>query len=215
MKKYADKEFAVKAASIDANSALAVMKALSSLGPIAGAIASVLIVATGILQLSKANKERQKVKALKKGKCPVIGEDDNKLYHADFTSKLETGIVTSPTLVAEEPEMVVDNRTLYNPKKDKYGMTVLDHAKSIMAIKYNRVPQYAQGKDIPFQETEKKEEKEAVDYSQKLDAMTAEIKGLRNEMNDWQTRLKVYLLYSDMEEKIEEMTQLKKDVSIE
>ncbi len=217
MKKYADKEFAVKAASIIANSALAVMKALSSLGPIAGAIASVLIVGTGIAQLAKANNERQKVKALKKGKYPVIGADDNKPYDADYTQKLETGIVGAPTLVGEEPEMVVDNKTLYNQKTDKYGMTVMDHAKSIMAIKYNKVPQYAKGKDIEFEETktESKQETETTDYSEKIDTLTNEFKGLRKEINEWVAKIEVYLPYEVFEDAVEEMETLKKEVSIE
>ena len=61
-KKYADLNFAVTASQIIADTASAIMKALATLGPIAGPIAAGIVGATGALQLGIANAERKKVK---------------------------------------------------------------------------------------------------------------------------------------------------------
>jgi hypothetical protein len=66
-KKYADINFAITVAQIISNTALAIMTALSQLGPIAGAIAAVLIGGTGLLQLGVANAQRQNIKSLSVG----------------------------------------------------------------------------------------------------------------------------------------------------
>lgn len=66
-KKYADVDFAIKASEIVANTAIAIMKALSTLGPIAGPIAAGVMGATGLVQLAIANKERERVKNLQPG----------------------------------------------------------------------------------------------------------------------------------------------------
>lgn len=62
-KKYADANFAIKAAQIIADTAVGIMAAFQ-LGPIAGAIAAALIGITGAAQLAAANAERKKVKAM-------------------------------------------------------------------------------------------------------------------------------------------------------
>ena len=63
-KKYADMNFAVTAAQIVADTAGAIMEGYRQLGPIGGAVASVLLGATGLLQLGIANKQRNNVKAM-------------------------------------------------------------------------------------------------------------------------------------------------------
>lgn len=63
-KKYADVNFAIKVAEITANTAVAIMKALAELGPIAGPIAAGLIGVNGAIQIAIANKERQRIKAM-------------------------------------------------------------------------------------------------------------------------------------------------------
>jgi len=63
-KKYADVQFAVTAAEIISNTAMAVMKALAQLGPIAGPIAAALMGVTGVAQLAIANTQRQKVRQM-------------------------------------------------------------------------------------------------------------------------------------------------------
>jgi hypothetical protein len=61
-KKYADVQFAITAAEIISNTAMAIMQAFAQLGPIAGGIAAVLMGVTGAAQLAVANAERKKVK---------------------------------------------------------------------------------------------------------------------------------------------------------
>lgn len=77
-KKYADVQFAVKASQIIADTAVAIMKALSQLGPIAGPVAAALMGVTGAAQLAAANAERQKVKSMTlsgaSGSTPVSAE---------------------------------------------------------------------------------------------------------------------------------------------
>ena len=63
-KKYADVQFAVTAAEIVANTAMAIMQAYAQLGPIAGTVAAVLMGITGAAQLAVANAQRQKVKQM-------------------------------------------------------------------------------------------------------------------------------------------------------
>ena len=77
-KKYADVQFAVKASQIIADTAVAIMKALSQLGVFGGPIAAALMGVTGAAQLAAANAERQKVKSMTlsgaSGSTPVSAE---------------------------------------------------------------------------------------------------------------------------------------------
>ncbi|MCZ2574227.1 hypothetical protein O1420_23015, partial [Bacteroides fragilis] len=63
---------------IIADTAVAIMKALSQLGPIAGPVAAALMGVTGAAQLAAANAERQKVKSMTlsgaSGSTPVSAE---------------------------------------------------------------------------------------------------------------------------------------------
>lgn len=61
-KKYADIQFAVKASQIIANTAMGVMTTIAQLGLPWGLIPAALVAATGAIQLTAANAERQKVK---------------------------------------------------------------------------------------------------------------------------------------------------------
>ena len=135
-KKYADKEFAVKASQIIANTALAIMMAWAQLGPIAGAVAAALMTATGAIQLAAANAEREKVKNLTldgsgsssssggsgrrvatgrttqhaAGRYDVIGEDDGRTYHnVPYIGDAPTGIVRSPALISENGAELIVN----------------------------------------------------------------------------------------------------------
>ena len=75
------------------------------------------------------------------GNYPVIGEKDGRLYNAKFVGKAETGIVGQPSLyLAGEkgPEMIIDYPTLQIPE-------VANMARMIEAIKFNKIPQYAEG----------------------------------------------------------------------
>ncbi|HRZ98634.1 MAG TPA: hypothetical protein P5084_13850, partial [Paludibacter sp.] len=63
-KKYADLDFAVSIAKIGADTAVAIMKAIAELGPVAGPIAAGLIGAAGLAQIAVANAHRESVKDL-------------------------------------------------------------------------------------------------------------------------------------------------------
>ena len=135
-KKYADKEFAVKASQIIANTALAVMMAFAQLGPIAGAVAAALMTATGAIQLAAANAEREKVKNLTldgsgssssssgsgrrvatgrtaqhaSGRYDVIGEEDGRTYRdVPYIGESPTGIVRRPALISENGAELIVN----------------------------------------------------------------------------------------------------------
>lgn len=77
-KKYANAQFLVSAAQIVVNTAVAIMQGFAQLGLIGGAIAAVLLTATGAVQLSIANKERQKMMGGKKagGYTDTAASDD-------------------------------------------------------------------------------------------------------------------------------------------
>ena len=63
-KKYADINFAIKASTIIADTAVASMRAFADLGPIAGAVAAALVASTGMIQLGIANQERKRIKSM-------------------------------------------------------------------------------------------------------------------------------------------------------
>lgn len=60
-KKYAGVQFAIKVSEIIANTAVAIMQAFAQMGPIAGAIAAVMLGTTGAAQIAVANAERKKI----------------------------------------------------------------------------------------------------------------------------------------------------------
>lgn len=87
-------QFAVKASQIIADTAVAIMKALSQLGVFGGPIAAALMGVTGAAQLAAANAERQKVKSMTlsgaSGSTPVSAE---RVVNAsgDITRRLHRG----------------------------------------------------------------------------------------------------------------------------
>jgi TP901 family phage tail tape measure protein len=141
-KKFADVNFAIKAAQIIADTAVGMMSAFQ-LGPVAGAIAAALIGVTGVAQLAAANAERQKVKNMtltssgssssnktgarvasgreEGGKIDIIREQDGKYFpDADYDPD-RRGYVDRPTvIVGEGPagqsrEWVASNAAITNP----------------------------------------------------------------------------------------------------
>ena len=66
-KKYANAQFMMAAAGIVVNTAVAIMQGFAQLGPIGGAIAAVLLGATGVAQLAVANAERKKMQGFSSG----------------------------------------------------------------------------------------------------------------------------------------------------
>ncbi|HAX95603.1 MAG TPA: phage tail tape measure protein, partial [Prolixibacteraceae bacterium] len=73
-KKYANIEFLVTAAQIVTDTASAIMKGFSELGPIGGAIAAAILGATGAVQLGIANAQRQKVQGYSEGGYTAPGD---------------------------------------------------------------------------------------------------------------------------------------------
>jgi hypothetical protein len=69
----------------------------------------------------------------------VIGEQDGKVYrNVPYTGVARTGIINHPTLVGEEPEIVIDNPTTRN--------IIMNAPWLLGEIKKYRVPQRAGGK---------------------------------------------------------------------
>jgi len=66
-KDFADKELAITVATIIAGTALALIQSLAQLGPIAGAVAAVLVAITGAAQIAIAVRQRNAIKALAHG----------------------------------------------------------------------------------------------------------------------------------------------------
>lgn len=146
-KRYADKEFALKVASIIASTALGAISAFTGMvstipgpvGMVLGAIAAAAVVATGVVQVNNAKQQRDAVKQLAKGKYDVIGMDDGRNYdNVPMIPRANTGIYSSPVLIAEAgPELVVDSRTLRNIQ--------LNHPEVLAGIRRAYVPQMAEG----------------------------------------------------------------------
>ena len=66
-KKYANVQFLMAASEIVVNTAVAIMQGFAQLGPIGGAIAAVILGATGAVQLGMANAEREKMQGYASG----------------------------------------------------------------------------------------------------------------------------------------------------
>ncbi|QGY44160.1 phage tail tape measure protein [Maribellus comscasis] len=145
-KKYADLNFAVTAAQIVASTAGAIMQGFRQLGPIGGAIAAVLLGATGAIQLGIANAQRKKVKSYAIGKYPIPADDD-KTYNTVFAGRPKTGMYSGPHLgifneVPGQPEMVIDGITTSRIKTN--APEILD---AIYSFRDGRTPsKYADGK---------------------------------------------------------------------
>ncbi len=75
-KKYANVQFLVSASQIVTDTAASIMKGFSELGPIAGAVAAVLLGATGAAQLAIANQERKKMQGYRSGGYTRPGNRD-------------------------------------------------------------------------------------------------------------------------------------------
>lgn len=139
-KKYADVQFAVRAAEIIANTAVAIMQGYAQLGPIGGSIAAAFLGLTGAAQLASANAERQKVKNMtikgttaastgerfmlpgkeEGGSIDVTRSQDGKNFTAAYQPG-KRGYVSRPTVIVGEGaagqsrEWVASNGAVSNP----------------------------------------------------------------------------------------------------
>lgn len=159
-KKYADVDFAVKASQIIADTAVAIMKAFATLGPIAGPIAAALMGTTGAAQLAAANAERKKIKSMtlsgsdnsssgnstrvpgrqSGGKLDVTRAQDGKFFPATDYDPARRGFVDCPTvIVGEGPagrsrEWIASNDAVSNPTIAPF-LNILDQAQQAGTIR--------------------------------------------------------------------------------
>lgn len=137
-KKYADVDFAIKAAQIVADTVVGITKLWASPGYPMAIPLSVLLGAIGTANLVAANAERQKVKSMtlngsgssgtsgarvatgreEGGYLDVEREQDGKLFHAKYDPK-KRGYVDQPTVIVGEgprpKEWVASNDAVENP----------------------------------------------------------------------------------------------------
>lgn len=137
-KKYADVDFAIKAAQIIADTAVGITKLWASPGFPAAIPLSVLLGAIGVANLATANAQRQKVKSMtlsgggssgatgarvatgreEGGWLDVEREQDGKRFHAKYDPK-KRGYVNQPTVIVGEgprpKEWIASNEAVENP----------------------------------------------------------------------------------------------------
>lgn len=187
-KKYADVQFAVKASQIIADTAVAIMKALSQLGPIAGPIAAALMGVTGYAQLAAANAERQKVKSMTlsgaAGSTPVSAERVVKGY--------DEGGYTGPG-GRYEVAGVVHRGEYVVPMPEMKNKRVVNMVKVIESIRRNRTtanpwPGYYEGGKVDRQDRPQKD----------LDRLTRAAEKLEEASRNLSRPAKSYVLLSDI-----------------
>jgi TP901 family phage tail tape measure protein len=108
-----------------------------------------------------------------RGKYPVRGAIDGRLYQAAFVGPVRTGIYNKPSLglfSETEPEMVIDGRTTRN--------IMTNFPEILDAIQRARVPQYASGK-YPSSITETHTPESSLDNSQLIGLLQATIRTLQ------------------------------------
>jgi len=164
-KKYAMSNLVVKLSQITADTAVAIMTGFAQLGPIAGAVAAVMLAMTGAAQYAAAFAEYNKISRISlqstpsstspdagnvqrvvqfaSGKYDVIGADDGRTYHVPYLGPASTGVVTRPALVGERGgELIVASDVLDRLRSHiNYPMIV----NAINDARSGRVPQHASG----------------------------------------------------------------------
>jgi TP901 family phage tail tape measure protein len=216
MKKYADTEMAVKMSQIIASTALGIMQAIAQLGPVAGAIAGVLIGATGVLQLGKAVSERNRIKGLAEG-GPVTREQDGRTFNASYGGN-GSGYYNKPTvLVAEEgPEYVIPFSGLQNPQIASFVNAVESarQAGNLNNFDYSRaissgsvVKGFAAGGVVDKNNANASMmNKEFITLLQIISREVSDIKLIVNKKTGL---VRAYISYDDIEEAIDKMDTLK------
>jgi TP901 family phage tail tape measure protein len=137
-KKYADVNFAIKCSQIIADTAVAIMKALGELGPIAGPIAAALMGATGAAQLASAKAERDRIKNMSlKNTTGSKKNTAERVVSGSSGGGYSEGGYTGPggryevAGVVHKGEYVVPQPEMNNPK-------VIDAVSTIEAIRRQR-----------------------------------------------------------------------------
>lgn len=219
-KRFADVQFAVKAASIIANTAEAIMKALATLGPIAGPIAAGAMGLQGAIQLGVANAERQRIKGLAGGgRFGVTRSQDGKRFNASYGGS-GSGYYSKPTvLVAEEgEEFVVSNRALKVPafKRAVDAIDTYQRGKSFSHLNYsglinsmNNVKGFADGGYT--ENNGATSQNVSADMSM---AILEELRAFRADLTTWQTNLEVYVEIQKIRDAEETLSTIETDVTL-
>lgn len=135
--KQAKREKAVALVGAIVNTALAVVKALTTQPIWLGIVMAALVGAMGAFQI--ATIASQPLPQYAAGKYDVIGAQDGKKYRAGMMDSPRTGLVNEPTiLVGEKPEIIIDPPTTRNLQ--------INYPEVIDAINWARTPQYFSGK---------------------------------------------------------------------
>ncbi|KGF46307.1 hypothetical protein [Prevotella melaninogenica] len=161
-KKYADVDFAMQAAQIISNTAVAIMGAWATFkgNPVAAGLATALIAATSAAQLAAANSERQKVKRMSLngaggsasasgarvatglesgGSIDVERRQDGKMFRADYDPD-RRGFIDKPTVLVGEggyghsKEWVASNAAVENPTVAPF-IDIIDRAQRAGTIR--------------------------------------------------------------------------------
>lgn len=193
-KKYADVNFAIKVSQIIADTAVSIMKAFADLGPIGGAIAAAMLIATGVAQVVSAKAERDKIKNMQpsntagssgtvaapaKAERVLSGYSDGG-YTGDGDRYEVAGVV-------HRGEYVVPKPIMDNPR-------VVDAVGMIEAIRRNRVPASAPAVDQPMHGYADG------GYTSALSATdTAELQTAVRELREAIKNMRAYVVYKDIQ----------------
>lgn len=225
-KRYADKEFAIKAGQIVASTALAIIEAFAQLGPIAGAISAAFLGVTGAIQLSNANKERQRIKGLESGgEFPVTRAQDGKKYNARYGGE-KRGYFNHPTvLVGEENkrEFVVSNRSLQNPLVQRAVSAIDDYQRSgsLKYFNYSKVNAaigsikgYADGGTIGTATTNQNTTIDNTEIVTLLMQLITNLDTYTSAVDTWQNELEVYVEYQKIKAAGDTLSALETNVKL-
>lgn len=131
--KYAEKQKKIASTQALIQGALGIVKTGANLGYPAAIPFQVIQGIQTLAEIAVINAQQ-----FAKGRYDVIGNDDNHLYkNVPYLSHLKTGLTTGPTLVGEQPEIVIDNATT--------NRLFRDYPVAIDMINAARVPQRAAG----------------------------------------------------------------------
>lgn len=218
-KKYAMSNLVVKLSQITADTAVAIMTGFAQLGPVAGAIAAVLLAATGAAQYASAFAEYNKISRISlqstpsstqsdssrmervvqhySGRYDVIGADDGRTYRSvPYIGPAVTGLVTSPALVAERgTELIVSADTLERLRTHINYPLVVD---AINDARSGRVRQHASGS---YESLETAVVQPAAPTSLGSDAKTLSVLvSIQRALMALPTNIRAYVVYDDVED---------------
>lgn len=198
-KKYADVNFAIKVSQIVADTAVAIMRAFSDLGPIGGAVAAALITATGVAQVISANAEREKVKKLQ----PSSSASSSSVAGITATATRELSGFSEGGYtgdggryevagVVHKGEYVVPMPIMSNPK-------VVDAVGTIEAIRLNRKGKTEGYADGGYTSSPARNVAGSGGNGAAITSFISELQSLSVEMKGALKNVRAYIVYQDIE----------------